>query len=76
MVAQKSAQRRYRVDAPETRDVYVYDTQTGLSQQLTTNASRDDMPRWSADGSSLMFRSTRGVGWNIWRVDAGTIRMM
>jgi Tol biopolymer transport system component len=76
MIAEKSRQQRKRIDPPETRDIYVYDRRTGLSQQLTTNSSRDDMPRWSADGSYLMFRSTRGVGWNIWRVDTSTILSM
>jgi Tol biopolymer transport system component len=63
-------------NSDETRDIYVYDLETGLSQQLTTNTSRDDMPRWSNNGSYLLFRSTRGVGWNIWRVDTSTIREM
>lgn len=51
-----------------TRDVFVYTIETGLSQQITTNASRDDMPQWSETGDALFFRSTRGVSWNIWRV--------
>jgi len=51
-----------------TRDVFVYTIETGLSQQITTNISRDDMPQWSETGDALFFRSTRGVSWNIWRV--------
>ena len=53
-----------------TRDIYVYNNETGLSQQLTTNLSRDDMPRWSNDGKSLYFRSSRGIQWSIWRIPA------
>jgi Tol biopolymer transport system component len=63
-------------DPEESRDIYVYDTHTGLSQQLTTNASRDDLPRWSSDGSSLLFRSTRGLAWNIWRVSTQSVAAM
>lgn len=58
-------------DAPATRDIYLFNQENGLSQQLTTNISRDDMPRWSSDGKSLYFRSTRGLAWNIWRIPAG-----
>lgn len=51
-----------------TRDVFVYTIETGLSQQITTNSSRDDMPQWSETGDALFFRSTRGLSWNIWKV--------
>ena len=51
-----------------TSDIYLYNIETGLSQQITTNISRDDLPRWSNDGKSLYFRSTRGLNWSIWRV--------
>ena len=51
-----------------TRDVFVYAIESGLSQQITTNISRDDMPQWSETGDNLYFRSTRGVSWNIWKV--------
>jgi Tol biopolymer transport system component len=57
----------------ETRDVYIFNTENGLSQQITTNESRDDLPRWSPDGEYLYFRSSRGLGWNIWRVNASRL---
>ncbi len=53
-----------------SRDVYIYRLADGLSQQITTNTSRDDMPRWSNIGSFLFFRSTRGVEAAIWRLDS------
>jgi Tol biopolymer transport system component len=53
-----------------SRDIYIYSMETGLSQQITTNSSRDDMPQWSGSSDSLFFRSTRGVGWSIWRINA------
>lgn len=60
----------------ESRDIYVYNVQSGLTQQLTTNTSRDDMPRWSTSGDKLLFRSTRGVNWNIWQVNTDTLKSM
>jgi len=53
----------------ETRDVYIFKVEDGLSQQVTTNESRDDLPKWSQDGKYLYFRSSRGLGWNVWRLD-------
>lgn len=62
-------------DNPEqARDVYVYNLKSGLSQQITTNKSRDDLPTWSSDGSYLFFRSSRGVGWNIWRMSTDFLK--
>jgi len=55
-------------NSPQHRDVYVYDVESGLIQQVTTNESRDDLPNWSDDGSMLYFRSSRGINWNVWRV--------
>ncbi len=53
---------------PESRDIFVYRVSDGKSQQVTSNISRDDLPRWSEDGTYLFFRSTRGVEWGIWRL--------
>lgn len=55
---------------PETADIYVLGLRDYLTRQLTTNLSRDDMPRWSRDGKFIYFRSSRGLGWNIWRIPA------
>jgi len=52
----------------DSRDIYIYRLADGLSQQITTNESRDDLPKWSKDGQYLFFRSSRGVGWNVWRL--------
>lgn len=56
----------------DSRDIYVYDKQSGLIQQMTTNISRDDLPQWSDDGSYLYFRSSRGLSWNIWRISTSS----
>lgn len=55
----------------QSRDIHAFHFADGLSQQLTTNTSRDDMPKWSRDGKFLYFRSSRGLSWTIWRLDAG-----
>lgn len=54
---------------PKTRDVFVYDNIAANTRQITTLLTRDDMPKWSPDGSYLYFRSTRGGDWGIWRID-------
>ncbi len=52
----------------QSRDIFIFSTTDYLSQQMTTNISRDDMPHWSQKGNYLYFRSSRGVAWNIWRL--------
>ena len=52
----------------QSRDIYIFNTKDYLTQQVTTNRSRDDMPHWSNSGEHLYFRSSRGVSWNIWRI--------
>ncbi len=56
-----------------SRDIYLFNMEEGLSQQLTTNKSRDDLPKWSHGGKYMYFRSSRGAEWNIWRVDMSNI---
>jgi Tol biopolymer transport system component len=50
------------------RDIYIYNSVTGLVDQMTTNKSRDDLPRWSKDQKHIYFRSSRGLSWNVWRI--------
>ena len=50
------------------RDIYIYNIKTGLTDQITTNKSRDDLPRWSQDKQYVYFRSSRGLSWNVWRI--------
>lgn len=60
-VKQKSGDNR-------TRDLYIFGIKDGLVQQITTNNSRDDLPKFSPDGKFLYFRSSRGLKWSIWRL--------
>ena len=52
----------------QSRDIYIFNFQDNLSQQITTNISRDDMPHWSTEGDFLYFRSSRRLSWNVWRL--------
>lgn len=53
---------------PDQRDIYIYHLDTGLVDQMTTNSSRDDLPKWSKDNGYIYFRSSRGLAWNVWRI--------
>ncbi len=58
---------RGRKSMPASRDVWIRNLTTGTDFRLTANPSRDDLPRWSADGKQVFFRSTRGQNWGVWR---------
>ena len=52
------------------RDLWYVSTTEGAEPvQLTTSDARDQSPRWSPDGSSLAFLSTRSGSMQIWRFD-------
>jgi dipeptidyl aminopeptidase/acylaminoacyl peptidase len=46
--------------------VYVMDSEGGNQRRLTANTGSDTHPRWSPDGSSLLFLSTRNNGAQAW----------
>lgn len=54
--------------ASDQRDIFIYHLDTGLIDQMTTNSSRDDLPKWSKNNDYIYFRSSRGLAWNIWRI--------
>lgn len=58
----------------QSRDIYIFHFKDGLSQQITTNISRDDMPHWSPKGEYLYFRSSRGLTWNVWRLSTAFLK--
>ena len=58
----------------QSRDIYIYHLKENLSQQITTNISRDDMPHWSPEGDYLYFRSSRGLAWSIWRLSTNFLK--
>jgi TolB protein len=52
------------------RDLYVIPVQGGTPRRLTGHPASDGLPRWSADGRSVVFASNRSGHWQLWRVPA------
>lgn len=59
--------------ANETRAaIWLYDTETDETRQLTSGTKRDTAPRWSPDGHTIAFLSTRdGKAAQVWAIAAG-----
>jgi len=62
----------YTVSTPSLQDnhnvarVWVAEVATGKSRQLTGGPGSDRQPRWSSDGKTLAFISTRDGGAQVW----------
>ena len=62
----------YTVSTPSLQDnrnvarVWVVEVATGKSRQLTGGPGSDRQPRWSPDGKTLAFVSTRDSGAQVW----------
>jgi dipeptidyl aminopeptidase/acylaminoacyl peptidase len=62
----------YTVTTPSLKDnrgfarIWLVDVATGRSRQLTQGPGSDFSPRWSPDGQTLAFISTRQGGPQIW----------
>ncbi len=62
----------YTVSTPSLQDnrnvarVWVVEAATGKSRQLTGGPGSDRQPRWSPDGKTLAFISTRDSGAQVW----------
>jgi len=52
-----------------SRDVWIKDLATGSPTKITTNLSQDFLPQWASDSKALFFASSRGVNWNIWKMN-------
>lgn len=50
-------------------DIYIRKIDNPIPIQITSNASRDDLPKWSSDSEFVYFRSSRGGAWSIWRMN-------
>src|SRR6267378_4992781 len=67
----------YTVSTPSLQDnrnvarVWVAEVATGKSRQLTGGPGSDRQPRWSPDGKTLAFVSTRDSGAQVWVLPIG-----
>ena len=67
----------YSVSVPSLQDnrgisrVWVAELATGRSRQLTGGPGSDRQPRWSPDGKTLAFISTREGGAQVWLLPVG-----
>src|SRR2546425_6246301 len=67
----------YTVSTPSLQDnrkvsrVWVVEVATGKSRQLTGGPGSDRQPRWSPDGKTLAFVSTRDSGAQVWVLPIG-----
>jgi Tol biopolymer transport system component len=52
------------------RDLYVIPIGGGESRPLTRHPGSDGLPRWTADGTAVVFASNRTGNWQLWRVPA------
>ncbi len=57
-------------------DLYLIPTEGGEPKRLTTSNASDNHPRWSPDGKSIAFVSTRGGSAQVWilPIDGGEAR--
>src|SRR5437899_4316328 len=67
----------YTVSTPSLEDnrnvsrIWVVEVATGKSRQLTGGPGSDRQPRWSPDGKTLAFISTRDRGAQLWVLPIG-----
>ena len=54
----------------EQADVYLIDLPAATPTRLTLGPRLNDRPEWNADGSTIVFRSTRGERHGIWSIPA------
>lgn len=60
----------YERGTGDARDLFVIPDGGGTPRRLTTDAGTDGLPRWSADGRSILFTSNRTGHWQLFRVPA------
>src|SRR5512138_1132681 len=50
------------------RAICVLPADGGPERRLTDGASDDGLPRWTPDGSAVVYSSNRSGNWQLWRV--------
>jgi Tol biopolymer transport system component len=51
-------------------DIWLVPAAGGPERRLTRHQAKDALPRWSPDGRTLLFSSTRSGLWQLWEVSA------
>lgn len=54
----------------QNTDIWTYDVQSGAAKRLTFDPALDATPVWSADGSKVVFTSSRGNAFNLFLKEA------
>jgi Tol biopolymer transport system component len=60
----------YERELDGNRDLYVIPAGGGIPRRLTTHPGIDGLPRWTVDGSAVVFTSDRAGNWQLWSVPA------
>ncbi len=55
--------------ATRNTQIWMLDTATGTTKQLTFSGKADTAPQWSKDGKTLYFLSSRAEGSQLWALD-------
>jgi TolB protein len=58
----------YEREVDGNRDLYVVPAAGGVPRRLTRHPGADSLPRWTADGSGVIFTSNRTGNWQLWTV--------
>jgi len=58
----------YEQGKGDARDLFVVPAGGGEPRRLTSHPATDGLPRWSADGRSVVFTSNRTGNWQLWSV--------
>jgi TolB protein len=60
----------YEQGKGDARDLFVVPAPGGTPRRLTSDPAPDGLPRWSANGRSILFTSNRTGSWQIFRIPA------
>jgi Tol biopolymer transport system component len=58
----------YEQEVEGNQDLYLIPARGGPPTRLTTHPAVDGLPRWTADGSAVIFTSARSGNWQLWTV--------
>ncbi|GIT52232.1 MAG: hypothetical protein Ct9H300mP15_24450 [Gemmatimonadota bacterium] len=56
----------YAADVDRNFDIYVLDLASGAERRITSDPYLDLRPRWSSDGSQILFTTARSGTFDLW----------